>query len=168
MAVTKITKVCEGCGTTFEPKRVWQANRFCTRPCANRSRNAKSYPCMDDNGRTRTVHRVLAEAAVGHPLPRYVEVHHVDGTKSVKSQLVICPDHAYHMLLHRRARIKKAGGNPNTDAICGRCRLVLPLTAFWPNRAQTFGYSRRCRLCDQAAQVIRTARWRARRRGQRA
>lgn len=44
-------------------------------------------------------------------------------------------------------RIRAAGGDPNADQICGRCRNVLPLTAFYPDTTATYGRSGWCRLC---------------------
>jgi hypothetical protein len=55
-------------------------------------------------------HIILAEQALGMPLPQYgkgdgrnVVVHHVDGNKqnNVKTNLLICT-HAYHTALHHR------------------------------------------------------------------
>lgn len=53
-------------------------------------------------------HVLMAEKALGKPLPPGAEVHHVDRDKSnnntkTKWNLVVCPDHSYHALLHRRA-----------------------------------------------------------------
>jgi hypothetical protein len=81
-------------------------------------------------GQTRA-HRIRAEKALGHPLPPKAVIHHADGTKSERSTLVICQDHAYHMLLHRRMRILKAGGDPNRgDRVCSRCHRAKPPSMF--------------------------------------
>lgn len=111
------------------------------------------------NGRIQTAHRVRAEQALGKPLPPGAEVHHVDHDINVSAgRLVICQNRAYHHLLHKRARVLHAGGNPNTDAICCKCQRVLPLTEFRKNRAQRAGRTADCRrCCDQ-----RLAAWHAR------
>ena len=72
-------------------------------------------------------HIAIAEAALGRPLPDGAEVHHVDHNKrnNVPSNLVICQDKAYHLFLHVRARVVRAGGDPNTQRICHRCRHVV-------------------------------------------
>lgn len=96
-------------------------------------------------------HIVIAEAALGHTLPDGVEIHHVDGNgrNNAHSNLVICQNKAYHKLLHRRMRIKAAGGNPNSERICQLCRKVKPL-------AEMVGDGRypQCRQCarERAAQ----------------
>lgn len=80
-------------------------------------------------------HRLRAERALGHPLPARSVVHHVNEQDwSATAPLVICEDQGYHKFLHYRARIVKAGGNPNTEKICSSCLAVLPLSAFYTMR----------------------------------
>lgn len=65
-------------------------------------------------------HIAVVEAALGKPLPPRAEIHHVDEDKSnnAHGNLVVCPDRAYHMLLHKRAEALAATGNPDAH----RCR----------------------------------------------
>ena len=93
-----------------------------------------NYPAVTVNGKTRRVHALRAEAALGKPLPAGAEVHHADGSKNADAPLVICQDRRYHMLLHRRTRVYRAGGNPDTDAMCSLCRLPRPLSEFYIRR----------------------------------
>lgn len=60
-------------------------------------------------------HTVIAEKVLGKKLPSDAEVHHVDGDKSNNAHhnLVICPDSAYHKLLHRRQKALNTCGNAN-------------------------------------------------------
>lgn len=73
-------------------------------------------------GSTKAEHIVIAEAAMGKTLPVGAEVHHVDENKAnnAPSNLVICPDRAYHQLLHRRMRALEACGHADWRK-CHRC-----------------------------------------------
>jgi hypothetical protein len=88
-------------------------------------------------------HVLVAEKALGRFMPAGAEIHHVDEdiTNNANRNLVICESRAYHKLLHARTRIVKAGGNPNTQRICGACSSLKPIDAF--NKGQ-----RRCRQCQ--------------------
>jgi len=101
-----------------------------------------------DRGAIRE-HILVATHALGHALPPGAEVHHVDGTKrnNRNTNLVICQDHAYHHWLHVRARIVRAGGDPNTCKVCCLCRRALPYDMFGVQANGTMGLSARCKVC---------------------
>ncbi len=84
-----------------------------------------------DNG-TVYEHVLIVEQALGKPIPKGAQVHHVDGNKAnnQRGNLVLCQDIAYHKLLHARMRVRDAGGNPNTQKICSFCRVLHDLSAF--------------------------------------
>ena len=65
-------------------------------------------------------HILVAEKALGKPLPKGAEVHHY-GKKTDNTKLVICQDRAYHMLLHQRMRALKACGHASWRK-CGICK----------------------------------------------
>ena len=60
-------------------------------------------------------HVVVAERALGRPLPASAVVHHVNEVPGDNrpENLIICPDEAYHNLLHKRMRALAACGNAN-------------------------------------------------------
>ena len=77
-------------------------------------------------------HVAIAQRALGRRLPNGAQVHHVDGNKrnNANGNLVICQDGAYHALLHHRAVIVRAGGDPNTQEFCRKCLIVKPRNDF--------------------------------------
>lgn len=105
------------------------------------------------NGENGTIHDhvLIAMTAIGgRRLPKGAEVHHVDENprNNARRNLVICESKGYHKLLHVRARILRAGGNPNTDKVCGRCGLVKRLDEFYVMRSnKATGRQNRCIPC---------------------
>lgn len=68
-------------------------------------------------------HVVIAEQVLGRRLPAGAIVHHANQNKkdNQHSNLVICPNRAYHNLLHARLRAQAACGNANWLK-CGICK----------------------------------------------
>lgn len=97
-------------------------------------------------------HILVAEQALGHYLPRSAEVHHVDGNgrNNAPSNLVVCQDRAYHKLLHCRAEVVAAGGDPNTQKWCRGCRAPRPFGEFnRSNDNKAYGLYSLCRECQR-------------------
>jgi hypothetical protein len=71
----------------------------------------------------RPAHVVIAERALGKPLPAGAQVHHVDGDRynNNPTNLVVCQDQSYHWLLHRRRAALIATGDPN-KVRCWHCQ----------------------------------------------
>lgn len=117
-------------------------------------------------------HIAIAQAAFGRPLPAGAVVHHANciSDDNRNSNLVICQDNGYHRFLHARIRVKRAGGDPNTQRICSTCRRVLSIVDdFYRRRVDV---SRECRHCvgirvkahtqrNHAAYLVRQAGYRA-------
>lgn len=153
--VQQYVRVCQcGCNlpTTIAPHtdatRGWMKGQPLSYACGHNGRVRGGTP--DPYARTARgtggvfhVHRIRAEKALGHPLPPGAEIHHPDRDQSnPNARLVICESRAYHLLLHSRMRVKAAGGNPNTQAICGRCHQVKLLNEFWDYSRISY-----CRAC---------------------
>ncbi len=70
--------------------------------------NSAGYKLITVNGKRVYEHIYLAEKALGKPLPEKVVVHHMNEKPAdnyTPFNLIICPDQAYHLLLHRRANM---------------------------------------------------------------
>lgn len=82
---------------------------------------AHGYLQKSHKGTIALAHRVIAERVLGRPLPPKAEIHHWDENKhnNAHDNLVICPDRAYHRLLHLRQAALEACG----DADKRRCTI---------------------------------------------
>lgn len=150
----EMPRLCEcGCGTVIPHRRfkLGHHRRGVVRPNLVKVKRYRKLRHPAVEGGSRLLHRVRAERALGHKLPLGAVVHHADGTTDDNAPLVICQDEGYHKLLHRRMRIKAAGGNPNTDKVCCRCRLAKPRSEFGMSVRQPDGLYNACRPCAREA-----------------
>lgn len=85
------------------------------------------YVVIQVNGVNRLLHHIVAERAFGKSLPRNAVVHHVDEnpTNNEPSNLVICQDQKYHLMLHMRMRALAVCGNANW-LFCRYCKSYHP------------------------------------------
>src|SRR6266436_2457748 len=65
------------------------------------------------NGTMKPLHVMIVEKILGKTLPDKSIVHHADGNRANNDprNLVVCPDQAYHFLLHRRQRALEVCGH---------------------------------------------------------
>jgi hypothetical protein len=121
------------------------------------------YPAIGVGGKSQRIHRIRAVRALGRPLPPGAEVHHPTSDLSANCPLVICQDRAYHALLHKRARIRAAGGDPDRDSWCSACRKPRPMSKFYVRKIVTTPGRRAgilttvckdCRLIPKGAEAV--------------
>jgi len=74
----------------------------------------------DRKGRHIREHIVIAEYVLGRPMPKGAVVHHVNEIKNDNRpcNLVICPNAAYHQMLHLRRKALKASGHASYKKCC--------------------------------------------------
>ena len=110
--------------------------------------NWAGYVAVTHNGKKFMQHRLVAEQAVGRPLPKKAVVHHIDGDRmnNVPSNLVVCPDQTYHRLIHLRQDALDACGNPNHRKcfVCREYDSVDRMTKVGDNRNGHKHYHRAC------------------------
>lgn len=82
-----------------------------------------NHPRAHKSMRVVREHLLIVEKALGKYLPRSAMIHHVNENKLDNSptNLVVCNDRAYHILLHNRLRAHKACGNPKWRK-CRHCK----------------------------------------------
>jgi hypothetical protein len=103
------------------------------------------------NGKEKLEHVIVAEKALGKPLPVGACVHHHDEDKknNAPNNLVICPSNAYHRLLHRRMESMKASGNPDWLR-CLRCGVYDDPAKMYVSSKYPVHYHRECnRIYEQ-------------------
>jgi len=133
-AVSKRLCTISGCASAYLAKgmcqkhylRVWRhGSPEVTKRRSNGSGHFSSsgYLLRTVDGRRRLAHVLIVEKAIGGTLPKGTHIHHVngDGTDNRPENLVVCPDAAYHKLLHQRQRALDACGNANWFR-CSYCR----------------------------------------------
>lgn len=82
----------------------------------------KGYRMHSIERRKVFAHTLVAEKALGKRLPKEAVVHHVNGDKldNRPENLVICPSHSYHGLIHARQDAYDACGHADWR-VCNYC-----------------------------------------------
>lgn len=104
------------------------------------------------HGHDQYLHRTLVENVIGRKLAKSEVVHHVDGNKknNENRNFVLCPNQAYHFLLHARQHILERGGHPDTHALCSHCKCLHLKSEFSTAPKRWNGLSNNCRASTNA------------------
>lgn len=138
-----------GCGGTLPRRKPSARTTFLDRHQYDRRIRTSGYVQIFHEGNYKFEHVLIAERALGHELPPAAMVHHHDENRvnNITSNLVICEDRAYHMLLHQRMRVVQLGGDPNKQKRCSRCRGLRPIETFGVSRHREDGLNICCKPC---------------------
>lgn len=84
------------------------------------------------NGKQINLHVIVAEMVLGRPLPSGAIVHHANEDKSDNrpDNLVICPNRAYHNLIHARMDAFAATGDADSRK-CQYCQEWGKVNSLW-------------------------------------
>ena len=98
------------------------------------------HPKASIGGKYVLEHVLVCEKALGRHYSAAHPVHHVNEKRDDNRgrNLVLCEDHAYHMLLHQRQRAKDACGNADWIActICGTHGDPSTMQSYYSGRAK--------------------------------
>lgn len=91
-------------------KRKWRHGdtNLARREMGSGTKTQHGYISIEHNEKAKYEHILLAEKALGKPLPKGAIVHHMNRNgqdNHTPFNLIICPDTAYHQLLHQRANM---------------------------------------------------------------
>lgn len=97
------------CDRHYRMNRIYGRTKRVNRKHGQGSITSDGYPVTKVNGQYKMTHIIVAEKALGKPLPPKAIVHHISGIPGDHNgffKLVICPSQAYHMLIHKLMRQK--------------------------------------------------------------
>ena len=105
----------------------------------------RGHPLADSKGYVRE-HRLVAQEALGKPLPRTAVLHHVNGVRddNRRSNLVVCESGGYHRLLHKRARALAESGHVDWVR-CQHCDVWAAPSEMYVHPRGLYAYHTPCR-----------------------
>lgn len=103
-------------------------------------------------GSKKHLHRWIVERVLGRKLKSTEIVHHINYNKldNRRQNLLVCPNQAYHKLIHARTDMINSNINPNIYHFCSSCRAVKLKELFPKNRSEWNGVNHNCRDCSNA------------------
>ena len=105
------------------------------------------YARVTVRGVRQYLHRAIVERVLGRSLKGSECIHHMDGNRlnNNNNNLVVCPNGAYHKLLHKRTQAYDACGNVNKRK-CYLCQKYDEITnmTFIERSKDSFHYHREC------------------------
>jgi hypothetical protein len=135
-------------------QRAYRAGALGEHPLTTRARGEgclqqNGYIRKQVNGVAKDAHIFVAEKALGKLLPKGAVVHHVNEDKldNRSGNLVICPDRAYHQLIHQRMRALKACGQADWRK-CNFCKKYDAPGSLFIGKKRV--YHRACNAQDQS------------------
>lgn len=167
-------KPCAFCGKMFFARHKTQ--KYCGLECrkgfdkANRKKAYDDYSVAADSrylriwkGRRRSelLHRYIAKKYFGEEMVSGLVVHHIDGNRlNNEIENLRLMTNKEHMSLHsrqqsekrkekRRQEILLAGGNPEIEKKCPRCKQIKKFSDFYKNKSSVDGMSGYCKLCQE-------------------
>lgn len=164
--------ICQSCGIAFQRRARPSGPRkhkYCSSACRDKGlsgpgnsnwkggriipkepRRYVTVQTVRKNGKRGQVkeHILLAEKALGRPLPEKAQCHHLNGDSRDNSpgNVVICEDAKYHRLLHARMRRLKDVGDLNHKR-CTVCKRIKPLCDFARLKTNWDGRYSNCKVC---------------------
>lgn len=107
------------------------------------------YARCKGNGRIH-LHRWIIERVLGRKLKPKEIVHHINYNKldNRKCNLLVCPNQAYHRLIHARTDYINKGVHPETHHFCSTHQEFLPKDLFPKNKNEWNGVNHNCKSCS--------------------
>ena len=161
---------CQRCGAVFMVRRDHAATqRFCSLRCGSwhggiTISDGYRFQNVQRDGRGKRYlaeHRLIVERAIGRTLPASAVVHHVNEHRqdNANRNLVALQSERDHTELHRKMRVRAAGGDPWSDRLCYSCG-PKPAKEFYVSKNGT-GYQ--CKDCARRDARTRIQPWKERR-----
>ena len=134
------------CGLHYERKKRSGNFEASRRPTGSGTLTKHGYVAIAINSKKKQEHVLIVEAVLGKQLPPGAEVHHVnrDRADNRHENLVVCPDRAYHKLLHARMNAMEACGNPNYRK-CPFCKEYDDPQSMRHNKSSRYFYHLQCK-----------------------